>query len=488
MAERKKHGAHGAKPSKDVKMRGRKRTDEDEILLSEIGKEKKKLSRGKKALIIILCVIIAFSAAVIINPFNWVERTGILYNYDHLDEDELGAVPTIDEGVINIALFGIDTRKKDVFEGLSDSIMILSIDTKAKTVKIVSIMRDTFVPITYKNGKKGYGKINSAYADDRVTAIRTLNDVFGLDIKDYATVNFFGMTEIIDAVGGIEIEVTEDELRWKGHDNPNLNNCMDEICKELKKDASKYYIKTAGKHHANGIQAVAYSRVRHCRSIWGTNDDYGRTDRQRYVMEQLFNKAVKIDGSEYAGMIKALRPCTKTSLEIKKILSLAQSVLKNHPSFYQVRFPQNDWEISVKPKGYGSVVYYDLGFAKEALHAFLYDGVTIEDYVKENGVGKNNWFGATKTNSTAENDKSSDDTASKTQDTNLDKDNTDKEDGNKDIEDDSGENGSGSGDGGSGEGSGDGGSGESGSGSGDSGSGPGDGGSGDGGSGGENNG
>ncbi|MBO4501189.1 MAG: LCP family protein [Clostridia bacterium] len=481
MAERKKHtaSAHSAKPSKDIKPKGRKRgSEEEEILLSEIGGKKKRLSTGKKVLIIVLCFVIVLVSAVVINPFNWLERTGWFYNYDYLKDDELGALPTIDEGVVNIALFGLDTRKKDVFEGLSDSIMILSIDTNAKTVKIVSVMRDTFVPINYKSGKKGYGKINSAYADDRVTAIRTLNDVFGLDIREYATVNFFGMAEIIDAVGGIDIEVTADELKWKGNGNPNLNGCMDEICAELKKDAKKYYITTTGKHHANGIQAVAYSRVRHCRSIWGTNDDYGRTDRQRYVMEQLFNKAVKIDSSEYAGLVKALRPCTKTSLEIKKILALAQSVLKEHPTFEQVRFPQNDWELSVKPKGYGSVVYYDLGFAKKALHAFLYDGITVEDYVKQNGVGRNNWFGASGKSTTSESDTVSS-TVSDPSDTSSDTPDTsepvDGDDNSGSHEDGAGGNtdtgdGGNTGDGGSGEGSGEGGSGDSGEGgSGDSG-------------------
>ena len=427
MAERKKHraGAHSAKPAKDVRLKGAKRGGEDEILLSDIGGggKKKRLSRGKKATIIILSVVAALILTIVINPFNLIERLQILYKYDGMTNDltKLGSDGVIDEGVVNIALFGIDTRQKGQFSGLSDSIMILSLDKKKKTVKIVSVMRDSLLPIydkahLDKNTPKKYSKINAAYADSPETAVITLNKVFGLDISEYATVNFFGMSEIIDAVGGIDITVTEDELKWKGHDNPNLNNCMDEICRSLGISASKYYIKAAGTYHVNGIQAVAYSRVRHCRSVWGTNDDYGRTDRQRYVMEQLFNKALKIDSSKYASLVKSLRPHTKTSLEIKKILELANSIFGGHPTFEQARMPADNWQMSVGTSKYGSVLYFDKDYAKDALHAFLYDGVTFEEYAEKNGVGKTDWLGVRGKQSTDSGNTSSEnkETSSKT--------------------------------------------------------------------------
>jgi LCP family protein required for cell wall assembly len=119
----------------------------------------------------------------------------------------------IDKKIINIALFGIDTRTENSFEGLSDSIMVLSLNTETKTVKIISFMRDTLVPIEQPNGKKLCNKINSAYAKGGPElAIKTLNQNFGLDISEYATVNFYGMAEIIDAVGGIEIDVQKQEI------------------------------------------------------------------------------------------------------------------------------------------------------------------------------------------------------------------------------------------------------------------------------------
>ncbi|MBO4692946.1 MAG: LCP family protein [Clostridia bacterium] len=349
------------------------------------------LSRGKKALSIILSVVVLLTALVVVNPFHMIEH--LIYNYNNMTEnqDELGFEGKIDKNVINVALFGIDTRNKNTFKGNSDSIMILSLNTELKTVKIISILRDTIVPIE-ENGKIKYGKINSAYAKGPEVAIKTLNTVFNLDISEYATVNFYGMTEIIDAVGGIDVTVVEDELKWKGHDHPNLNNCMDEICKNLKLDPKKYYINAPGKYHMNGVQAVAYSRVRNCKSVWGTNNDYGRTDRQRHVMEQLFNKAVKLDKSRYPKLAKALIPCTETSLSYTQVLNLAFNVLLDKPTFYQTRFPQDDWLMAFRWKGYGSVVYYDLDYASRVLHSIIYENKTLEQYVEENGVEHNDWF------------------------------------------------------------------------------------------------
>lgn len=375
--------------------------NEEQIPFSEIGnkhaKKKKKclwkrMSVAKRILAVTLSVVILLIGVVVVNPFHIMEH--IIYNYQNITEkpEDLGFENKIDNDIINIALFGIDTRNKNTFKGNSDSIMILSLNTKLKTVKIMSVMRDTIVPIVSSDGKRRYSKINSAYAKDPETAIRTLNSAFDLDISEYATVNFYGMSEIIDAVGGVDITVTEDELKWKGYDHPNLNNCMDEICANLGVKPNKYYIHAAGDYHVNGIQAVAYSRVRNCRSVWGTNNDYGRTDRQRHVMEQLFNKALTIKKSDYAKLAKALIPCTKTSLELSQILGLAYNILLDKPTFYQARIPQDDWQMPFRWSGYGSVVYYDLEFAKNVIHSVIYENKTVEEYIELNGVKKNDWF------------------------------------------------------------------------------------------------
>ncbi len=315
------------------------------------------------------------------------------YNYNKItaNPDDLGFENVIDKKVVNIALFGIDTRSKKSFSGNSDSIMVLSINTELKTVKIVSIMRDSLVKIEKKSGTT-YNKINSAYASGGPElAIKTINKNFGLDISEYATVNFFGMAEIIDAVGGIEIELTEQEVNTNHSDG--LNGLIKRHCDKLKIDPKPYYIKTAGKHQANGIQAVAYSRIRKFVNIWGTNNDFGRTDRQRYVMEQLFNKALTLPKSKYVKLVKALIPYAETSLSYKEIMGLAFDVLLDSPTFKQTRMPLNEYQMKAPSIArVGSCVYYDLDFAKDLLHAFFYDNISPEDYVKANGIGKNDWY------------------------------------------------------------------------------------------------
>lgn len=338
-----------------------------------------------------LILVFATAIGVLLKMFD--------YNYNNITgkPDDLGFESVIDKKIVNVALFGIDSRKVDSFKGLSDSIMILSLNTETKKVKVISVMRDSLVPITY-NGKTTYNKINSAYNKGPEIAIKTLNTIFGLDISEYATVNFYGMSDIIDAVGGIDVTLAEGELDVIGYEkgkrvNWGLNGCIYEQCAYMGLDASKYYIHKAGTQHLNGVQAVAYARIRHAANIDGTNDDYGRTDRQRYVMEQLFNKAVTLNKSQYVKLAKAMIPCSETSLSYSQIMSLAVNILLSSPTFEQTRIPLTDYQMSSKSiSGVGSCVYYDLDYAGKLIRAFIYDDITPEDYMEANGIEKNDWY------------------------------------------------------------------------------------------------
>ena len=351
--------------------------------------------KWQKATMISLTSIVALVLAAVIFVTSYFD-----YNYDNITKDptDLGFEQVIDDKIINIALFGIDTRSKN-FSGNSDSIMILSLNVDTKQVKIVSIMRDSLVKIQHK-GKTSYRKINAAYAlGGPELAIKTINENFGLDISEYATVNFEGMADIIDAVGGIDAELTKGEVVPLSKNAYALNACIAEICFNKGINNEKYLITTPGKHHLNGIQAVAYSRIRKTANIWGTNNDHGRTDRQRYVMEQLFNKAVTLKKSDYIKLIKALTPCTKTSISYTQALSLATNILTKSPTFSQSRVPLEDYQITKgvpNIKGVGSIVYYDLDYVTDLLHAYFYDDISPEQFMEINGVRKNSWYtGAT---------------------------------------------------------------------------------------------
>lgn len=350
----------------------------------------KRQKKGTKAAVISLTSVILILTSLIVWFFSYFN-----YNYRGLGTDDLGFDGVIDKKIINVALFGIDTRDEKSFKGHSDSIMILSLNTETKKVKIISLMRDTLVPIE-RDGKTQYKKLTDAYyLGGPELAIKTINQCFGLDISEYATVNFYGMADIIEAVGGITATLTPDEVNSRGAINGKfgVNDMIEEVCAYMGYKPKDYYITKAGEQHLNGVQAVAYSRIRYVANVWGTNNDYGRTDRQRYVMEQLFNRAVTMSKTQYVKLAKALIPCSETSLSYGDIMNLAVNVLLGSPSFEQARVPQNEFLMPSPSGSFGSVVYFDLDYAAKVIHAFIYDDITVEDYVKENGIEKNNWYG-----------------------------------------------------------------------------------------------
>ena len=285
--------------------------------------------------------------------------------------------------VINIALFGVDSRSTTSFSGRADSIMVVSIDKVHNKIKVISVMRDSLVPI------EGYSpqKINAAYSlrnGGPVLAIKTLNQNFGLNIRDYATVNFAGMADIIDAVGGVEIEITEAE-------RINANKSVKEAAK---KSGKKYTpIERAGKQILNGAQAVGYARIRYINTTDGETADFGRTDRQRYVMEQLFNKALTISMTEYPALIKTMLKYMETSLTYSDILDMA-GVLTGDISFEQTRVPLTEYVISASfsVNGGSSSVYYNLDYAKKIINAFIYDDMPPEEYIRIHGIDKTGWY------------------------------------------------------------------------------------------------
>lgn len=349
----------------------------------------KKRKSWQKASIITACSFVLVFAIIF-----GIIRVAFDYNYNAITDEpeDLGFENVLDKNIVNVALFGIDTRSTISFKGNSDSIMILSLNTETKKVKIISVLRDSLVPITY-NGKTVYSKINSAYSrGGPELAIKTLNTIFNLDISEYATVNFYGMIDIIDAVGGIDAELTQKEVAKYDGTQHQINGCIKEICENLGKDPKDYYIFTPGKQHLNGVQAVAYSRIRYVANIWGTTNDYGRTDRQRYVMEQLFNKAITLEKTQYVKLAKSLIPCSETSLSYSEIMGLAFNILLHSPSFEQARVPQQEYQMTSPKTSAGSVVYYDLEFAEKLIHKFIYEDIAPQDYIDEYGVEKNDWY------------------------------------------------------------------------------------------------
>ena len=277
-------------------------------------------------------------------------------NEDHSDEtvkSNLG-----NTGIVNIALFGVDQREGDT-AFRSDAIMILSVDKPAGKLKLSTIMRDSLVEI------EGYGqqKITKAYYyGGPELAVKTLNQNFDLNIREYAAVNFRQMAAIIDAVGGVDIDISEAERQ-------NANNSIREQSEVAGLPAD--YIESAGLQTLNGTQAVAYARIRYV-----GNADFERTSRQREVLRKVFDKALDMNPLQYPEFARKFLPTVETSLDLGDILSLADIMLKK-PTLQDVRFPTNadligDGSIMVNGE---NCLNLDLQSTSEKLHAFIYDDI-----------------------------------------------------------------------------------------------------------------
>ena len=213
------------------------------------------------------------------------------YEANVLDKNvDKNKIRTVDlgEGYTNIALFGIDPRLGEFEDSThTDTIMIVSINNKTHDVKLVSLYRDTLLRMTTRDGDIDYEKANSAYFRTGVEgALNMLNNNLDLDITEYVLVNFEGLTHIIDALGGIDINITEDEAYY-------INGYLTETRKITGLDTPD--VSENGYVHLTGLQATAYCRIRYV-TFTDENgveyiNDYGRTSSHLYVFNTLLQKA-----------------------------------------------------------------------------------------------------------------------------------------------------------------------------------------------------
>lgn len=257
--------------------------------------------------------------------------------------------------VVNIALFGIDSRDPDQ-SGRSDTMMIASIDKGNKQVKLTSLMRDMYVDIPGRGGDR----LNHAYAyGGPALAIKTINTNFKMDIRDYVTVDFFNLPKIIDEVGGVDIDVKADEIKL-------LNSYLDEI-NRLDGGKPSPHVAKAGMQLLDGRQALAYSRIRYV-----GNGDYERTERQRRVMDAIFQRVKKAGPLRLPGMVADMLGYCETSLSKAEVMSLGLEVLSfGNIDMQQYRLPVDGTFKSQKIRGM-AVLVPDMEKNTQLLHEFIY--------------------------------------------------------------------------------------------------------------------
>lgn len=228
-----------------------------------------------------------------------------------LDKDKLEAYR--DTGpYTNIALFGLDSRDGELDGGVqSDCIMIASINNETNDVKLVSVYRDTLL----QQADGTYEKANSAYnRGGPEEAISLLNRNFDLDIQNYVSVNFNALVDVIDSLGGIELDMTQEEAFYSNGYAFETAQVVGQEMKPIKEEA--------GTQLLDGVHAVGYARIRYT-----DGNDFKRTERQRVVLQKVAEKAKKANLLTLNEIVDKVFPQISTNLTLKDMMGFAANIM-----------------------------------------------------------------------------------------------------------------------------------------------------------------
>jgi LCP family protein required for cell wall assembly len=261
------------------------------------------------------------------------------------------------KGYTNIALFGVDSREGELTKKTrTDTIIIASINNDTGAVKLCSVYRDTYLNLSNDE----YTKCNAAYAEGGPEqAISMLNMNLDMDISDFITIGFRGLTDVVNALGGVPIEVTDAEIS-------HLNNYQATMAQELKMDYTP--VQSAGLQTLNGLQATAYCRIRYT-----AGDDFKRAERQRTVLMACLDKAKGMSYSQLETVANKAFGETYTSLDLSEILDLLKNIA-NYEVIDNNGFPEETMRATgtIGKKG-SCVVAVDLESNVKWLHQFLFE-------------------------------------------------------------------------------------------------------------------
>ncbi|HFD2047653.1 TPA: LCP family protein [Clostridium perfringens] len=293
-------------------------------------------------LILVILGLVGVGTYYINSKINKVQKVEI--NKENLSINEKKVKE--EKHIKNIALFGIDAPKEKA--GRSDAIMILTLDEEHKVMKLTSIMRDSYVDIP------GHGddKITHAYAfGGPELAMKTLNENFKVNVEEFMAVNFTSLPEIIDKLGGVKINIIQEEI----HHIPGITS--------------------PGEQVLNGEQALAYSRIR-----YATGGDYKRSERQRVVLEAVFEKLKSTPTKEYPSLIDDFLPYVETnmsSMDIIKLATDAAPLVKGN--LETARFPLDGYCDGKIINGVWYLVY-DRQVTLNQIQEYIYDNKNLDSF------------------------------------------------------------------------------------------------------------
>lgn len=329
--------------------------------------QKRKLSKRKRqkrkvifTIVAFLLVIVLLAAAFVLTKLGKMDKIRMenVEVNDGLDESGM-------KGYTTLALFGIDNRSNGNFAtGNSDTMIIASINNKSGEIRMCSLYRDTYLDISAKGeSERKFRKANSAYmAGGPEQAINMMNKNLDLNISDYVAVDFNALIEVIDLLGGVEIDVAADEIDY-------INGYMTELNQITGKEIVP--VTQTGLQTLNGMQATAYARIRYT-----TGWDFKRTERQRTVIAKMFEKAKGAGIGTLNSILNEALPNVSTSLGMTEMAGLMTKIGKYNMG-ENTGFPFDNTTGSVGDLG-DLVIPVDLSANVKQLHEFLYGDTDYE--------------------------------------------------------------------------------------------------------------
>lgn len=343
-----------------------------------------------------LCLTVAIVLTTILGRINFTDNGEIDPNADvQLNDEDNGITGDVvdpndylgsevlelplrgnEDGVRNILLLGIDS---DTFSGRSDTTIILSINDRTKTIKLVSLLRDTWVTIPGRDkdgdGKDDLAKFNAAYAYGRhKLQNQMIIQNFRLDIDDYIGVNFKVLPIVIDLLGGVDVSLTQKEMTQIPADDckveiPKPGRLDDCGGREGFKSLNTQYGGKAGTYRLSGFQAMQYARIRKLDS------DFKRTERQREVVSLMLKKAKTMNYSQLVSVLYKALECVDTNMSSDEFLSFAASAVKY--SQYEIKMdysvPQNGEYKGAMINGGAGLMLNEPKKTVQSLHEYLYN-------------------------------------------------------------------------------------------------------------------
>lgn len=357
---------------------------------SQVKKIYKKTGRAKRVICVILSVLFLIGGSGMIYFYSLLNSI----NYDSLSSDEgdqvstkpnkptepKATIPTgagisnlsLSEGelledskVLNIMLFGEDNAHGEEF-GRSDSMIMVTIDNRHKKLKLTSFQRDTYVYVP----DYGYDKLTNAYAlgGSKLT-IKTIESNYGIKIDRYAVVDYASFVKIIDTLGGIELELTQDEIDYINY----------QLYKNHQSDTPTTLTDAPGMVKLTGQQALWYARNRGLDSseeaIGIDGDDWDRTSRQRKMLEKMFTDFKKADLTQIISIVSEIGPLVTTNLkkdEITALVSHSMTYLTYEVSQFTVP-SEGMWYYDNNTPAGSVIVIYDMQTQRKIFAEFIYE-------------------------------------------------------------------------------------------------------------------